>query len=211
MKKGLKRAISIILIELLIIIWINIIPFYVYSWLINLSIINTKINSDILLLISLGEIFYLLIFIFLIPAPILFLISVEKDDSDLSTLGLLFPFISLVLFIITIIFTFGTVFIYYTITGFFIIPFLLLGIILNISMEKDSKTTKSQKFLRKISYYKNYKSENNKSLNNFYQINKNFSLNNNMHRNYKYCSNCGTKLRMKDKYCYKCGEYQWLY
>lgn len=29
-------------------------------------------------------------------------------------------------------------------------------------------------------------------------------------KGYKYCSQCGTRLRISDKYCYRCGYPQWL-
>jgi hypothetical protein len=103
---------------------------------------------------------------------------------------------------------------------------MLFGIILfceskpKISMRTSSTRLHYQPDLRKTSTISNFKHQNYQERNyssnrRSYPTRRPYQVNqgtvNNSIRNFKYCSQCGKKLRASDKYCYFCGQPQWLY
>lgn len=162
--------------------------------------------------------------ILLIPSGILYILSYDERKSLANfALGLGAP--SWILILISFGVSKGVSFFCLVIPAFCLIPLMLFGIILfcesksKISMRTQKNILHYRPDLRKTSTvsntsrnnYQAFTYGNNRSYptRRTYQVNQQIS--NRRTKNYKYCSQCGKKLRGSDKYCYHCGQPQWLY
>ena len=219
-----KLALSIIYLQIVALIWVYIMPSYLYLSFSNFFDLNFPADIIQFFLNNVETSCFVIGSILLIPSGILYIVSYNKRKFLANfAFGLGVP--AWVLILISFGISNGINFYYLLFPALGLIPTMLFGVILfSESIRHPNKIIKTN--TKKQLYYGTDLRKQNRqtTITRYKPINRNPIPQRTIHKKYpsrttptsriqrtfKYCSQCGTKLKFYDKYCYHCGYPQWL-